>query len=283
MNADTIHREIIALRRAGKSRRQIREILGPIGNSVINDALRGEPPPEWTKRPNAKDDLRARARQLRLQGLDYDDIVAALGVAKSSVSLWVRDLPRPERLSPEACRQRSAENTRKYWARERPVREARRVAEIDAIAAEVGDLTEREMLIAGAIAYWCEGTKTKRRRPNSSPRVTFVNSDPSLVRLFLRFVDVTGTSREDLTFRLEIHETADISTAMAFWLDVTGSCPQQFHRPSIKRARPNPGRRNVGSSYHGCLRIEVRRASTLYARIEGWASAIMGDLLPDTA
>ena len=38
---------------------------------------RGEPPPESTRpRPNAKDDLRVKARELRLQGLDYDDIVA---------------------------------------------------------------------------------------------------------------------------------------------------------------------------------------------------------------
>ena len=78
----------IALRRAGKSVRQIKQILGPVGNRALHDALRGEPPPEWTRRPNAKDDLRARARELRRQGLDYDEIVGHLGVAKSSVSLW---------------------------------------------------------------------------------------------------------------------------------------------------------------------------------------------------
>jgi hypothetical protein len=59
MAIDGLRQQIVALRRAGKSRSQIRSMLAPIGNSVINDALRGEPPPEWTKRPNAKDDLRA--------------------------------------------------------------------------------------------------------------------------------------------------------------------------------------------------------------------------------
>jgi hypothetical protein len=33
--------------------------------------------------------------------------------------------------------------------------------------------------------------------------------------------------------------------------------------------------KNVGDNYHGCLRIEVRRSTGLYVRIEGWASAIM--------
>ena len=49
----------VALRREGKSVRQIKQIMGPIGNRTLHDALRGEPPPEWTRRPNAKDALRA--------------------------------------------------------------------------------------------------------------------------------------------------------------------------------------------------------------------------------
>jgi len=91
---DHLRERAVALRRQGKSRRQIKEILGPMSNSTLDDALKGEPPPEWTRRPNAKDDLRDKARELRTQGLDYEEIAAALGVAKSSVSLWVRDLPR---------------------------------------------------------------------------------------------------------------------------------------------------------------------------------------------
>lgn len=55
----------IALRRAGKSVRQIKQLLGPVGKRKLHDALRGEPPPEWTRRPNAKDDLRAEAREAR--------------------------------------------------------------------------------------------------------------------------------------------------------------------------------------------------------------------------
>jgi hypothetical protein len=65
-----LREQAIALRRVGKSRRQIMEILGIRNNDVLTDALRGEPPPEWTRRPNAKDDLRAKARELRSQGMD---------------------------------------------------------------------------------------------------------------------------------------------------------------------------------------------------------------------
>ena len=98
MNSPTTpdnHRErAIALRRAGKSRREIKEILGITSNATLDKLLAGEPPPEWTRRPRAKDDLHAKARQLREQGLGYNQIAAELGVSKSSISLWVRDLPR---------------------------------------------------------------------------------------------------------------------------------------------------------------------------------------------
>src|ERR1700733_16286074 len=84
--AERLRERAIALRRAGRPRREIKEILGIGSNQTLNEALQGEPPPDWTRRPRAKDALRARARELREQGLDYDDIAASLGVSKSSVS-----------------------------------------------------------------------------------------------------------------------------------------------------------------------------------------------------
>src|ERR1700733_2361205 len=104
-----LREQSIALRRAGKSRREIKEILGIRSNETLNEALKGEPPLPWTWRPNAKDDLHARARKLREQGLAYHQIAADLGVSKSTVSLWVRDLPRPPGLTYEECRKRNAE------------------------------------------------------------------------------------------------------------------------------------------------------------------------------
>jgi hypothetical protein len=52
--------QAIALRRAGKSVREIKEALGPVGNRTLSAALKDTPPADWTRRPNAKDDLRER-------------------------------------------------------------------------------------------------------------------------------------------------------------------------------------------------------------------------------
>jgi transcriptional regulator with XRE-family HTH domain len=274
-SAERLRGQAIALRRAGHSRREIKQILGVGSNQTLNEALRGEPPPEWTRRPRAKDDLHARARELREQGLDYEEIAGALGVSKSSVSLWVRDMPRPERLSYEECCKRSAEGSRVYWEAERPVREARREAVRVAAAGQIGVLSKREVIIAGAVAYWCEGAKNKPYRRQD--RVVFINSDPGLVKFFLRFLDEAGVAPAQLRFRVQIHETADIAGAERFWRGVTGAEPARFHRATLKRHNPRTVRKNVGADYHGCLIVSVRQGADLYRRIEGWAGAIMAE------
>jgi transposase len=272
---DRLRERAIALRREGKSRTEIQAILGSVSRSTLNEFLQGVPPPDWTRRPNAKDDLRDKARELRAEGLNYNQITARLGVSKSSVSLWVRDLPVPPRLSYEENRKRSAEGARQYWATERTVREAHRENERAAAAAEIGELTGREILIAGAIAYWCEGAKSKPHRQLYC--AVFMNSDPGLIRLFLRFLDTAGVSRNDLVFTVCIHESGDAAAAQQFWLEVTRAKSEQFKKPSLKRHNPKTTRKNVGQEYHGCLRIGVHQSSGLLRRIEGWAQAIMAD------
>jgi len=266
-----LREQAITLRRAGHSRRDIKALLDIRSNTTLNEVLRGEPPPEWTRRPNAKDEVRARARELREQGLDYEEIAGALGVSKSSVSLWVRDMPRPPRLSYEETRKRAAEGARRYWAAERPAREARREAERSAAAADIGVLSLREILIAGSVAYWCEGAKSKPYR--LAENVAFINSDPDLIKFFLRFLSAAGVESTQLGFRVHIHESADVAAAERFWLGVTGAEPAQFLRTTLKRHNPRTVRKNVGADYHGCLIIRVRQSAELYRRIEGWVRA----------
>jgi transcriptional regulator with XRE-family HTH domain len=270
---EQLREQAVALRRGGHSRREIKALLGITSNATLDRALRGEPPPEWTRRPNAKDEVRARARELRSQGLDYEEIVAALGVSKSSVSLWVRDMPRPPRLSYEETRKRAAEGVRRYWAAERPAREARREAVRAAAAAEIGVMSPREILIAGAIAYWCEGTKSKPHELRE--RILFINSDPGLIKFFLRFLTVARVESAQLRFRVYIHETADVAAAERFWADIIGAEPASFYKAVLKRHNPRTIRKNVGPDYYGCLRIDVLDSAGLYRRIEGWARAAL--------
>ncbi|WP_097870205.1 hypothetical protein [Streptomyces sp. rh34] len=165
----------VALRREGLSRRQIRDRLHVDDNDILNRLLEGEPAPEWTKRPRAKDDVRAKARELRLQGMTYDQIQVELGCSKSSISLWVRDLPKPVR---QRTREESSAIGRRGWEATLQRRDAERRAAKQKAADEIGIMTDRELFLLGVGLYWAEGSKSKPYR--TQERVTFVNSDPGM-------------------------------------------------------------------------------------------------------
>jgi hypothetical protein len=156
---------------------------------------------------------------------------------------------------------------------EGPRREALRQAIRDSARAEIGALSDREILIAGAMAYWCEGSKNKRHR--RWDRVTFMNSDPALITFFLRFLVVAGVTLDRLICRIYIHESADVPAAQQFWQCVTGLKPDQFRQPTLKRHNPKTVRKNTGEDYHGCLKVDVRVSCELYRQIDGWAWAAM--------
>ncbi|MFE6475974.1 hypothetical protein [Streptomyces rochei] len=242
----------MALRREGLSRRQIRDRLHVDNNDILNRLLEGEPPPEWTKRPNAKDDVRERARELRLQGWTYDRIQVELGCSKSSISLWVRNLPRPER---------------------------RRTSE-EAAKQAIGTLTPRELFLVGISLYWAEGAKDKPYDRRES--VTFVNSDPGVIQVFLAWLDLLGVERRRLRFTVMIHESADVAGAERFWAGLVGTDRAAFNKTTLKKHNPKTVRKNVGASYRGCLVIKVLKGADLYRRIEGsWYGIVLGATRPN--
>lgn len=127
-------------------------------------------------------------------------------------------------------------------------------------------------------AYWCEGTKSKPYARRE--QVTFVDSDPGLVLLFLAWLDQLGFPAEDRHFSLSIHESADVEEATSWWADLVGLSPDAFGSPVINEHNPKAVRPNVGDAYVGCLVVRLRQCRTLYQRIEGVWQGIMGGL-PD--
>ncbi|MEU1000997.1 hypothetical protein [Streptomyces tibetensis] len=260
-----LREKAVALRRQGLSLRQIRDELKIYNNDILNQLVKGEPPPAWTKRPNAKDDLREKARELRLQGWTYDQIQVELGCSKSSISLWVRDLPKPERRDPAEQAKLAAQ---KRWEHELAVRDEERQQTKRNAAQEIGELSARDLFMAGVALYWAEGAKDKpyARREN----VLFVNSDPGVIRLYLAWLNMLGVERDRLRYRVMIHATADIEGAERFWAKAVGVEVSTFQKTTIKKHNPKTVRKNVGEHYRGCLVIRVSQGAELYRRIEGW-------------
>lgn len=260
------------LRLAGLSRSQIADALGlRSGGQSLTRWLRGVPPPDWTRRPRAKDELRETAVAMRAEGRSYREIREVVGVSKSTLSLWLRDIPLTEEqrqalaVRPPASRSRRAQGIRAGAARRR--------AHVQALArAQITELSESELFVAGVVAYWAEGAKNKPWRAGQA--VKFMNSDPDLIRLFLAWLRLVGVTPDRLVFRVHIHESADAAEAQAFWSRVVDAPPTQFGNSTIKRHNPRTPRKNVGGGYHGCLVVYVRRSAELNLRIAGWCEGL---------
>ncbi|MFE3941308.1 hypothetical protein ACFXPV_05420 [Streptomyces sp. NPDC059118] len=265
-NFEDLREQAVALRREGLSRRQIRDRLHVDNNDILNRLLEGEPAPEWTKRPNAKDDLRTKARELRLQGMTYDQIQMELGCSKGSISLWVRDLPKPERSRTAVEQARLAGRMR--WDHELAVRDTRRQETKATARAEVGPMTDRELFLTGVALYWAEGTKDKPYDRRES--VVFINSDPDVIRVYLAWLDLLGVKAERLCYRVMIHESADVAAAEHYWAGLAGIDAASLRKTTLKKHNPKTVRKNVGAEYRGCLVVRVSQGAELYRRIEGW-------------
>ncbi|TXL86846.1 hypothetical protein [Streptomyces sp. IB2014 016-6] len=269
---EALREQAVALRREGLSLRQIRDRLKVFNNEILRRLVQGEPPPEWTKRPNAKDDLRAKARELRLQGLTYDQIELELGCSKSSISLWVRDLPKPEpRYTNEERRARmNAGLARLRAAQDVDRHETKRLAR-----EEVGKLSDRELFLIGVGLYWAEGTKDKSYSRREA--LYFINSDPNMIKTYLRWLELLGVTRERMRLRVSIHESADVPAAEAFWADLVGVNVSAFQKATLKKHNPTTKRKNTADTYRGCLIIYVTKSADLYRRMEGaWYGIVLG-------
>ncbi|WEO96966.1 hypothetical protein A6P39_024680 [Streptomyces sp. FXJ1.172] len=268
-----LRKRAVALRRAGLSRRQIRDRLHVDNNDILNRLLEGEPPPDWTKRPNAKDDLRDKARELRRQGWTYDQIQVELGCSKSSISLWVRDLPRPER---KRSTDEAAAIARRGWEEKLRIRDEERQQTKETARLAVGDLSERELFLAGVVLYWAEGAKDKAYSDQRRENLQFINSDPNVIRFYLAWLTSLGVERDRMRFRVSIHESADVVTAEAFWAGLVGVDRSTFQSSTLKKHNPRTNRRNTADAYHGCLVIYVLKSADLYRRMEGAWYGIVG-------
>ena len=203
---------------------------------------------------------RQQARQLRRTGLPVGEIAERLGVSKSSVSLWVRDVeftPIP-RITRGRRRDPNALQRRKQGEIERLVEEGR---------VRIGRLSEREFLVAGVALYAGEGAK-------GDGRLRFVNSDPRMVMFFcawLRHFYEIDESR--LRLALYLHQGLDLAAAMAYWSALTGIPETQFTKPY--RAVPDPSIRHA-KHVHGCVAVGYSCSAT-HRSVMGLVRALLSD------
>lgn len=197
------------------------------------------------------------ARQLRAEGRTLSEIAAKVGVSKSSVSLWVRDVeftPSP----------------RRYGARRRPSRlheqKLREIAELDAEGERrLGCLNEQAFLAAGAALYAGEGTKRDHA-------VVFANTDPSMIAFFCRWLrSFFDVDESRLRARVYLHQGLDLDAAEQSWSEVTGIPRHQFRAPYRVPADPSI---RLTKHAHGCCYV-CYSSKRLHRTIMGLIRALL--------
>jgi hypothetical protein len=214
-------------------------------------------------------DTRVAARELRAQGRSLGAIALAVGAARSTVSLWVRDIPLPEAeraaltaADPVRSRRRTGQLA---WSR--LTREARLAAQ-DA-GRRRARARDDPLHFAGCMLFWAEGSKHRND-------VTFTNADSEMVRFFLRFLrECYGVTDEQLRLSINCHlgNGLTLTEIEAWWLGRLGLPASCLRKAAVNR--PSSASKRVRRPLtHGTARLVVHStaiAQSLYGAIQEYA------------
>lgn len=191
---------------------------------------------------------RRLAITLRNQGMSYNQIKGELRVSKSTLSVWLRNLP----LSPERLRELQHGDARieKYRATMQKKREDRLATYYKEEKMKWGFLSRRELFIAGLFLYWGEGNKANRSV------VSINNTDPNLMKFALYwFLHSLQIPKSKVQVFLHLYDDMDVEKELSFWRKELNIPIKNFVKPYIKKStRSSLDQKGFG---HGTCGIRV--------------------------
>lgn len=203
---------------------------------------------------------KSEAIRMRKEGASYSQIKEKLKVSKSSLSLWLHDMPLPEKRLRE-LRDWNAIRIERFQNTMRGKREARWAEVRKRAAKDMGLLSKRDIFIAGLFLYWGEGTKT------SAASTSLSNTDPAMIRFFMRWLELLGVKKERMKAYVHLYSDMDAQRELRYWSKTLGMPLSSFRKPYIKTSKRS------GLSYpqkftHGtCNLIYENRDISEYVRM----------------
>lgn len=172
---------------------------------------------------------RERARTLRKQGKSYSEIKELLDVGKGTLSVWLRDMPLSEKQLRE-LRDLNPKRIEKYRETRRRQREARLEEAYKKASQDIGNLSRRELFLAGLYLYWGEGTKS------SKGAVVAANTDPKMIQAFIKWLEILDVKRGHLKVKLHLYRDMNPKKEMLFWSKELRIPLENFRSPYIKNS-----------------------------------------------
>ena len=193
--------------------------------------------------------LREKAVELRKQGLSLNEIYKSIGIAKSTASLWLRNVPLPEAASSRLQSNRLKGSMAAVVTNRR--KRIGRIADAESEAQKILralDVSQNFAAILSSVIYWCEGAKLY----NDHGGFGLTNSDPRLIRAFLKLFR-SAFVIDETKFRVYVHLHSYHSEKkqIDFWSSVTGVPKSQFRKSFIKQESGITKR----ESYQGCIML----------------------------
>lgn len=197
---------------------------------------------------------------LRRKGLSYNEILKEVDVAKTTLSVWLRDVEltpkQVDKLASKMDRVRYAVAKRKVAAR---IERTKRI--IDEAKNEVGSLIASPLFISGVSLYWAEGAK------NPTESVKFANSDEKMIVLIMRWLrEVCKVPEGKFRVHVHMHDLHSRGKINNYWSKITGVPLNQFYKPYIKHTSLGQ-RKNI--LYNGTCSVIVSD-KRLFRKIVGW-------------
>jgi transcriptional regulator with XRE-family HTH domain len=207
------------------------------------------------------------ARQLREEGCSIKEISRKVGVSKSSVSIWTRNIV----LSEEQQRGLSERGRSKKSIEKRRMSRLKNEADkrqkiIDKAKKRIEKISKHELLLIGSALYWAEGGKTQRGI------VRFSNGDPRMIRLMMNFFEkIWQVPIEKMRGYIHIHPHLDEKRAERYWAKVSGIPLSRFYKTYKKQNKASKGLRD--SLPFGTFDIYIFDTK-LFLSIQGWMEKI---------
>jgi hypothetical protein len=217
-----------------------------------------------------KDDIKQKAIELRKQGSSLRIIAESLDIAKSTASVWLKDVLLDEQAE-EKIKGFKSIGLQKAIDKSRQKRQDRLSSIEEGVVKFIDQIPRTKQIdkLACALLYWCEGEKSKSS-------VSFVNSDPQMIATYLvLFRSAFQIDEKKLRISLHLHEYHQDLQEIEFWSKITAIPDSQFYK--IYR-KPNTGK-NKKENYHGCVAIryyDVRVIMELQKIWEHYSKKING-------
>ncbi|MBI2626114.1 MAG: hypothetical protein HYW69_00785, partial [Candidatus Nealsonbacteria bacterium] len=121
---------------------------------------------------------------------------------------------------------------------------------------------EKELKIAGIMLYWEEGNKA-----NHENGIDFANSEPRMIKLFLRFLrDICEVDEKRLRVYLYCYADQNIDEVKRYWRQITNIHFPQFTKPYIRK---DFLAKKSGKMKHGLAHIRYSDKK-LFLQIVNW-------------